>query len=124
MSDEPTTPRGVTEYIGRVLRRKAALLESLYEAELDAREKRREADKSEAHAFLKATGSIPARKYTVDVDPIVDQLREQADVAEVLVLHLRRTITHCGDEIDGARTAAATLRAEFSVLGMGPEEHG
>lgn len=115
----PTTPLAVQQYIGSVLRRKRALLDEAYRADVDAREKRREADKAEARAWLKATGSNrDLREASVDLDPVVDRMRAEADVAEALVRHLRNMVSHCGDELDGARTAAATIRKEFEVLGL------
>lgn len=120
--DEPTTPLAVQRYIGAVLRRKRGLIDSLKEAEQSARDLRREADKAEAHAYLRAQGSIPEREAKVDQDERVDTLRAQADTAEVLVKHLRQMVAHAGDELDGARTAAATLRKEFDVLGLNGEE--
>jgi hypothetical protein len=115
----PTTPLEVQQYIGKVLRRKRALLDEAHRADLDAREKRREADKAEARAWLTATGSNKElREASVNLDPVVDRMRGEADVAEALVRHLRNMIVHCGDELDGARTAAATIRKEFEVLGL------
>lgn len=117
----PATPLEVTTYIGKVLRNKRALLDQLHVADLRARELRREATKAEARSWLSQEGSIPARKYKMQNDPAVDAARAQADVAEAAMWHLRGLIAQCGDEIEGARTAAATLRAEFSVLGMSGE---
>lgn len=119
--NQPTTPAEVTAYIGRILRRKRDLIETLRSAELDARANRRAADKVEAHAFLNASGSIPARKAQLDGDTTVEQYRADADVAEVMVDYLRRMVRQCSDEIDGARTAAASIRAEFSVLHLSDE---
>lgn len=119
----PTTPLAVQQYIGNVLRRKRALLDEAHTADLDAREKRREADKAEARAWLKATGSNKElREASVDLDPVVDRMRAEADVAEALVRHLRNMVAHCGDELDGARTAAATIRKEFEVLGLNGQD--
>lgn len=118
----PTTPLAVQQYIGTVLRRKRALLDEAYRADVDAREKRREADKAEARAFIRAEGSVQARQAAVDLDETVDRMRAEADVAEALVRHLRGMVAHCGDELDGARTAAATIRKEFEVLGLNRED--
>lgn len=97
------------------------MLDTLRDADLDARNKRRGADTAEARCFLNAEGSIPARKYQIDTDAHVDELRQAADVAEVLVGHLRRMIAHHAEEIEGARTVAATLRQEYTVLGLSDE---
>lgn len=121
MTEDPTSPKAVTQYIGTVLRRKRGLIEGLKDVELDARAKRREADRAEASCFLNAEGSIPARKYKTDVDKTVETARAEADVAEVQVAYMRRMVAHCADEIDGARTAAATLRQEFTTLGLTDE---
>lgn len=120
-SPEAHSPREVTAWIGRVLRRQRGLLDALHAADLDARAKRREANKAEARAFLQAEGSIPVKKYATDLDPVVDRARGEADVAEALVAHLKREIALCQDEKGGAQTAAATMRAELSVLGLTDE---
>jgi hypothetical protein len=119
MSAPPATPQDINRYIGDVLRRKRSLLDQLHQSDLDAREKRRIADRTEGKCFLSADGSIPARKAIVDTDATVDRTRAEADVAEALTAHLRRMVAHCEDEIDGARTAAASIRAELKALDYG-----
>ena len=115
------SPAEISQYIGKVLRHKRSLLDTLHVADEDARAKRREADKAEARCYLNAGGSIPERKYRADLDPVVDAARGEADVAEAMVAHLRRLVAQCADELDGARTAAATVRAELGVLGLTSE---
>jgi hypothetical protein len=117
----PATPAEVTKYIGTVLRRQRALIDELRVAELEAYDRRQESDVAVAHAYLQAEGSIPEREHIVNTDLSVQQVRREAKRAEIVVAHLKRMLRHCGDELDGARTAAATLRAEFSVLGMTDE---
>lgn len=120
-SGSGTTPLEVSRYIGQVLRQQRALLEEIKAAELDAREKRREADKAEARAYLRAEGPAHEKKYRATLDETFDRLGGAADVAEVTVKYLRDRIRLCGDELDGARTAAATLRKEFETFGISDE---
>jgi hypothetical protein len=117
-SDSGTTPLEVSRYIGTVLRRQRGLIDAVKDAELRARELRREADKAEARAYLRTDGPAHAKKYHAGLDPDFDRMSREADVAEVTVKHLRDLIRLCGDEMDGARTAAATLRKEFEVMGL------
>lgn len=117
----PTTPLAVSQYIGEVLRRQRALIEELKPAEERARELRREAKKAEARAYLRAEGPAHERRYKAALDEVADRADGEADVAEVAVKYLRDRLRLCGDEIDGARTTAATLRKEFETLGMGDE---
>jgi predicted nucleic acid-binding Zn-ribbon protein len=114
----PTTPLEVTQYIGQILRRKRALLDETHTAELRARELRRAADRAEARAYISAEGPAHAKKYMATLDKTFQAAEAEADVAESALKYLRDRIRHCGDELEGARTAAATLRAEFGVMGL------
>lgn len=118
---QPESPREVTRYIGTVLRRQRALIDELHRAELEAYERRHEADVTQAHAYLKAEGTGPVRNAILLTDKLVQGLMLDAKRAEIVVNHLKRQLSHCKDELDGARTAAATLRAEFSVMGLTDE---
>jgi len=121
MPRTPESPLEVTRYIGTILRRKRALLDELHQAELDAWEKRHECDVQLAHTFLRAEGSIPQKDAIVEIDKVIRRLKDEAKIAELAVKHLMRMVGQCNDELDGARTAAATLRAEFSVMGLTDE---
>lgn len=120
---EPTSPLAVSKYIGQTLRRKRELLDTLHETGVDARAKRAAATRAESRAFLEADGAMEVRKHKSRVDPVVIKYQDEADVSEELVKHLTLMVKHCGDELDGARTAAATLRAEFTVMGLSDEGH-
>lgn len=117
-SSSGTTPLEVSRYIGEVLQRQRALIDAAKDAELRARELRRAADRTEARAYLRTDGPAHAKKYHATLDPEFARMSGEADVAEVTVKHLRDLIRLCGDEMDGARTAAATLRKEFEVMGL------
>ena len=117
----PESPLEVSRYIGHVLRQKRSLIDLMHSAGLEARAKRAEAVRAESRAFLRAEGAMDLRKHKARVDAEVCRLQDAADIAEEVLKHLRMRIEQCSDEIEGSRTVAATLRAEFSVLGMSDE---
>lgn len=107
-----------------VVRGLSALTEKLYQhvrsysdAERESAELRQAADVAEARAFLRAEGSVDARKRQAVID--TDDLEGKALVAEAVVRSLKAKIRAIESDIDVHRTYSAAIRAELSTLGYG-----
>jgi hypothetical protein len=113
----PSTPLEVVKILGDLTRQLRDQVRAYGLAETDAATKRHAADQIEARAFLRAEGSVEQRKNQARVD--ADHAEGEAKVAEALVKILKSRIRVIETEIDCARTAGATFRAELSTLGYG-----
>lgn len=114
-----TTPANPTE----VMQQLSVLTERLYQhvrmfadAETQAAELRQAADVAEARAFLRAEGSVDARKRQAVID--CDDIEGRALIAESVVRTLRAKIRAL--ETDVHRSFAAAMRAELATLGGQP----
>lgn len=113
-----TAPSNATE----VVRSLSALTARLYtlvgqyaDAEREAVALRQAADVVEAKAFLRAQGSVDARKRQALIE--ADDAETKALVAEALVRTLRAKIKATETDIDVHRTFGSTIRAELQTLG-------
>lgn len=107
-----------------VVRNLSALTEKLYQhvrsysdAERDAVALRQAADVIEAKAFLRAEGSVEARKHQAVIE--ADDAETKALVAEALVRSLKAKIRAIETDIDVHRSYGASIRAELKTLGYG-----
>lgn len=106
-----------------VVRQLSELTERLYQhvrlfadAEREATELRQAATVAEARAFLRAEGSVDARKRQAVID--CDEIEGKAQVAESVVRTLRAKIRALETDIDVHRSFGATVRAELRTLGL------
>lgn len=100
----------------------SALVEKLYQhvrsysdAEREAVALRHAADVIESKAFLRAEGSVEARKHQARLD--ADDAEGKALVAEAVVRTLKAKIRAIETDIEAHRTYGATVRAELQTLG-------
>lgn len=107
-----------------VVRGLSALTEKLYQhvrsysdAEKESAELRHAADVAEARAFLRAEGSVDARKHQAAID--CDDIEGKALVAEAVVRSLKAKIRAIESDIDVHRSFGAAIRAELKTLGYG-----
>lgn len=90
-------------------------VKALEQADRDATGKRAAFDLAFSRAFLSADGSVDARKHQAVIQ--AHRLREDADVADAVVRHLRRRIDALKTRIDVGRSFASALKAELSLAG-------
>lgn len=110
-----TGPNAAAQQLGKRLDQLHAIIEELRTSEQHAVEARLAADVEESKEFLKAAGSVEARKHTARV--VTERLEFAAVVAEVHVRHLLRLMREAQMRVDAGRTYSADMRAELSVLG-------
>lgn len=91
------------------------IIERLRDAETEATEKRITADVEESKEFLRAEGSVDARKHQARV--ACQRFEFDALTAEANVRHLSRLFKEAQMRVDAGRTYSADVRAELSVLG-------
>jgi hypothetical protein len=115
----PSTPLDVVKMLGELTRQLRDQVRAYGQAEQNAAELRHASDMVEARAFLAASGSVEQRKNEAKV--AADRPELDAKVAEALVKILKARIRVIETEIDCARTAGATFRAELSTVGYGGE---
>lgn len=101
--------------LGQRLDELHSVIEQLHAAEQSAIEKRQAADVEESKEFLKADGSVDARKHKARL--ACERMEFDALIAEALVRHLARLMKEAQMRVDAGRTYSADVRAELSVLG-------
>jgi hypothetical protein len=101
--------------LGQRLDELHAIIERLRDAEHDAIQARQDADVEESKEYLKAQGSIEARKHEARV--ACERLEFAALTAEAHVRHLVRLMKEAQLRVDAGRTYSADLRAELQTLG-------
>ena len=115
----PSTPLEAVRLLGELTGQLRDQVRAYGQAVQDVAVKRHAADQVEARAFLRAEGGADLRKNQARVD--ADQPRHDSEVADALVKILRARIDTIKIEIECARTASATLRAELSTLAYSGE---
>lgn len=108
-----------------VVRNLSTLTDRLYQhvraytdAEREAVALRHAADVVEAKAYLRAEGSVEARKHQAVIE--ADNAEEKALIAEAVVRSLKAKIRAIEVDIDCNRTYGTTIRAELATLGSQP----
>jgi len=96
-----------------------AAVRMLKGAEIEAVEKRHEADMVESRAFLSSDGAMELRKHQARV--AADRFELQALTAEAVVKHLRAHIRTIETRIEIGRSLGVALRSE---LKLNPYEEG
>lgn len=115
----PQNPIEVVRLLGDLTRQLRDQVRSYGEAEKDAALKRHAADQAEARAFMAAEGPVEQRRQAARI--AADRQEGEAKVAEALVKVLKSRIRVIETEIDCARTAGATFRAELATLSSGAD---
>jgi transcriptional regulator of NAD metabolism len=110
-----TGPNAAALQLGKRLDQLHQIIEQLREAEAESIAKRLLADVEESKEYLKAQGSIEARKHEARV--ACERLEFAALTAEAQVRHLMRLMKEAQLRVDAGRTYSADLRAELAVLG-------
>ncbi|WP_446224943.1 hypothetical protein ACTWPB_07445 [Nocardia sp. IBHARD005] len=113
----PTTPNAVVHHLAELARQLDAVTAELNEADVAAVNAKEAAKLAEAQAFLRAEGSVDARK-AMAVNA-THEVRLAAEVAEALVRGLQRTSRTLQTRIDVGRTFSATVRSEIALSGSG-----
>jgi hypothetical protein len=111
----PANALEVAVHLGRLSRQLDDLGNALEAAELDAARKRLAFDVAFSEAFVKHAGSVDLRKHRAVLD--TQHERAAADVADVVVRHLRRRIKALETRIEVGRSYGTTVRAELATLG-------
>ncbi len=113
-----TVPQNATE-VARALARLARELDdtvgALHVADEDATRKRVTFDLAYSKAFVAAQGSVDQRKHLAVIE--THPLRDEAEVADSLVRHLRRRLDALRVRIDVGRSYGAAIRAELALAG-------
>ena len=113
----PMTPNQVVIHLTTLARDLDEAVKVMHAVERDYVEKRSAADLAHSRAFLAAAGSVDARKHQAAIE--THKQRLEADVAEVMVHHLRRRIDALKVRIDVGRSYGAAVRAELNLQQAG-----
>jgi hypothetical protein len=113
----PTNPAEVVRGLSTLTERLYQHVRSYADAEKEAVQLRQAADIVEARAFLRAEGSVDAKKRQAALD--AEDAEGKALVAEAVVRTLKAKIRAIETDIDVHRTFGATVRAELKTLGYG-----
>jgi hypothetical protein len=84
------------------------------DAEKAAASARREFDRAYAHAYKDASGPIPERKYTADLNTMDE--REAAENAEIAFRHAQRVAKSLERKLDALRSQGASVRAMYEAV--------
>lgn len=117
-----TSPINATEValqLAQLARDLDATVKALHLADEDATEKRHAANLAYAHAWRNAEGTLDARKYSAFI--LTADLAKDADLADVIVRHLRRQIDAIKTRVDVGRSYGAAVRAEIALGQAGGE---
>lgn len=115
----PATATEVALNLARLARDLDQTVRALESADREATQKRAEYDLAFSRAFIAAQGSVDQRKHLATVE--VHRQRQEADVSEAVVRHLRRQIDAIKTRIDVGRSYGAAVRAELALGGMDGE---
>ncbi|MFC4124890.1 hypothetical protein [Nocardia rhizosphaerae] len=113
----PATPNEAVLHLAELARQLDQVTRELNEADVAAVNARETAKLAEAQAFLRAEGSVDARK-AMAVNA-THEVRLAAEVADALVRGLQRTSRTLQTRIDVGRTFSATVRSEIGLAGSG-----
>lgn len=115
----PMNAAEITRTLGQLSLDLWKCVESLEQADLDATQKRAEADLAYSKAFLDAEGSVDARKHQAVVETM--DLRVAADIADSLVRNLVRRMKALEKRVEVGRSTSSWHKAELSLIGQGAE---
>lgn len=96
-----------------------ATVTALKQAELDAANKRCEADQAESRAFVSADGSMDLRKHLARL--AAGKQEQEASVAEAVCRYLKTRIRAIETRVEIGRSYGAAVRAELQTLGYSAE---
>ena len=116
MSGQPTplTPLAVVKQLSQLARELDQTTDMLYAADLDAADKRQQADITESKAFLATDGPMDIRRHTARV--LADKVEQEALVAEALVRFLKNKLKSLDLRIEVGRSMGTSLRAEMKLM--------
>ena len=114
MTDTLLTPVDVVRQLSKLGGELDAAVRTLKSAEIEAVEKRHEADMVESRAFLSGDGSMDLRKHQARV--AADKFELGAMTAEAVVKHLRAHIRTIETRIEIGRSMGVALRSELKLL--------
>jgi hypothetical protein len=115
----PTNAAEITRTLGQLSLDLWKCIEQLEQADLDATEKKHDADLAYSKAFLTATGSVDQRKHTAFVE--TEELRFAAEVADALVRNLVRRMKGLERRVEVGRSTSSWHKAELSLTQAGVE---
>lgn len=115
----PTNAAQVAATLGQLSLDLWRCVEQLEQADLDATQKRAEADLAYSKAFLNAEGAMDIRKHTAVTDTI--DLRIDADIADSLVRNLVRRMKALEKRVEVGRSTSSWHKAELSLVQSGVE---
>lgn len=111
----PATATEVALALSKLARELDQTVKALASADREATEKRAAYVLAFSRAFIAATGAVEQRKHLAVIE--VHRQRLEADVAEVVVRHLREEISALKVRIDVGRSYGAAVRAEIALGG-------
>lgn len=109
----PQTATEVALQLAKLGRELDQLVRQLEMADRDATEKKAAYDLAFSRAFIAETGSVEQRRHLAVVE--THRLRLEADVADALVRHLRRSVDAVKVRIDVGRSLGTAIRAEIEL---------
>ncbi len=119
MTDAQLTPLQVVSQLAELGRELDATIRLLKDAEMEAVQKRHEADMAESRAFVNSEGSMELRKHQARL--AADKIEGEALVAEAVIRYLRARLRAIDTRIEIGRSMGATLRAEIQLQGAAGE---
>jgi len=110
------TPGEVVKQLTKLSGDIEKLIADLGAAEVDTVTLRHQANITESHAFLNASGPMDVRRHQARVE--ADKDEEKALVAEAVLRHLRARVRALDTRIDLLRSVGTTVRTEMKMLGL------
>ncbi len=114
MSEQLLTANEVVIALSKLGAELDATVTALKQAELDAANKRHEADQAESRAFVAADGSMDLRKHLARIAAAKQE--QEALVAEAVCRYLKTRIRAIEVRVDIGRSYGAAVRAELAAL--------
>ncbi len=114
MSDQLLTANEVVVALSKLGAELDATVTALKQAELDAANKRHEADQAESRAFVAADGSMDLRKHLARL--AAGKQEQEALVAEAVCRYLKTRIRAIEVRVEIGRSYGAAVRAELAAL--------
>lgn len=117
MSSVPQTPNDVVIGLMKLSRRLDEVTSALNEKDEDATRKRAAHTLANSEAFMRAEGSMDIRKHKAIIE--THDLRFAAELAEMEVRGLTRSLKTLTTRIDVGRSTGAAVRSDISLSGSG-----
>lgn len=111
----PANATDVARGLANLARELDGTVNALQVADEDATRKRLAYELAFSKAFVAAEGSVDHRKHLAVIE--THPLRDEAEVADSLVRHLRRRLDALRVRIDVGRSYGAAIRAELALAG-------